>query len=1531
MMNNMSFWAKRRILNKKKSPVFWQEIFFYYNLFVYFFYLIMDIRKKTNWELQNQANKFLAHVSEVGEITEKEEKKIAKILWLNESEKKWFMKRLSKKFWKEVDISDIWQIKHLLNKKNIDFWKLYEEYLKFLWEYLKARKKAKQFLDESELSNYDNWLLDLLIHICMNGNDGILQTIKNLKWKELYVYELWNKYFWEILEYIDKNLDAKNFAKRIIDKYPCISTDEFFLCFKNLSTKVLNLIFYKYPNLSFDEFKLLISHEKLYDIDWYNFLFKIFPNISFWQFVSIIGRPNNVKLLETLFWLYPNITISEFIFFIIWFSNFQLYHHYWSELRAIKWFQEKFPDLTIQETIILMVIGKDLNPNDRTILFKKYKDKIKAIRAKQDTSFEELFINDKTLSQYAIRQLENLRFILEKYLDDVNINWDSNDYYVNYKNKDYNLFSNLLSFEYLKKICERFPEISIWQLSELSGAKSENLEILLEKYPEIKISELKQFADWVVPPNPEILKIILKKYPNIQINELISLKKILPWTRPWNLEIIFKKYPNIQINELISLKEIIWNAESQNLEKIFERYPEIKISELNSLHDVLIAASCVDQPENLKIILEKYPNIQLSKLTLFKNIFFHSKPKVLKMIFEKYPNIQESELKSLEELLINTKPENLKIILEKYPNIQLSELSSLTNILKTTKLKRLNIILEKYPKLKIEELTLFDNVLEWDDVLFIEFLDLGASNPSEKSLNILGLFVNKTKIYNEIFKNIENTNEINDDNWIDIIWLYSAIEYFEDDKSIPGEIKATIRGLLQSDESKDFVYKKIYELLRKSLADNEELTNEEISLLTVLNKKWLWNMWQSESLAKFIYQINKLDKNYKFNKSFTEIKWGINKFINVHKKDSNELLNSFYQVSTSLLERSPAIYRNVVELLNKLNSEEQKLFYKEIFPLYNVELFLWGNPWQYKLLWKKVDNNVEWQLIPMHERIKMLLDKLDSHIKIDMNSLLLEEKNILLENIKQLFKEKFWIKKIPTEFSKENIESIRWYSIYLSNMHARDEEKSAVLWYFLALKLDGKRSEFRTWKDFDPSEYMDDSKVYIIREYLSNRSERNSVYKLENIEEKDKIILQENESNTIIWNTNWIIDILFTIESNIKTLLDDDAYSERQKIIKKYASKNVGKLLAKQFQVLSGRNIPITDEEKHILSNISDELWDDLTDIKNVQKLQNECKSISAILNFVNKILSENIPNEIQDFEKLCKPSNEHLRLLKKIWINLEDDLIISSNSYLIYIESEIRKWKNKLTKEEYNSLNEYILRVHKELDDLYGIKDKLTARYRNLKDKIIDKYFDNTELKERFESMSPYFFTKADVEKQNIVSLMTNDLDIVIKNIRECLWCKKYWCNNDTNLSFGCDDRFFITTSHREWDTSFADELVTLLPREAIEDWFTFVMDKIYWNNWSTDILLNNIYVIMEKINKLSPKLKKQLSIFVPDDIGLTLNEEWIKKIKKQYNWVIIEKKDITVKVEKQPITDSYHEFGGIDYRSTWNATISWYLIKLW
>lgn len=1379
----------------------------------------MAIRNKSKEELQAQAEWFLDYANKKWEITEKQKEKILKTLWISKIDKERFIDWLSKKFSKEIDITNEAEIKKKLQGKKIDVENLWNEYLEYL-----ALNKHESAIREKVKSFFEPYKTD-----SSETNEIIM------------------------------NLISDNYSKTVIEKAKIFLLNN---CTEVFTKKDL-FEYYILWNINCDNLKFLLNNFQLeeleiiakspiqiikYDDSTWEEKANEYYDITEWD-IEIIK--NNVLLLKRYGFNYKDINLNNL-------KDVNI-EHYVEIINScdIEWFWNDFDE-------------KDENEELKKIFFE---------------------FKSSTKEEILERCIDYWSYKIDEVLSKMpKINYENNS---RYTKKFVHMFWNDWSNN------EKMADFFAWE------------------------SYYEQF-NW---------------HHNILNYSFLAYLRTVYWTKNWkkNIDLVYKNW--FIKDKKISSDENKYCSNNYTL-------TQLKIIDNNILDSLLkkwVHKKDFDKfllmlysinNKNLTFMLEKYPNITIKELNLLKAVLCYWKLENLDVIFKKYPKISIKEIIILENektcIVSSAKTENLNIIFKGYPNITIEELILFNDILHSFEAENLNIILKKYQWITIKELISIIDILNTNSTsIFEEINNFWNEIPSIKSLHIFNLINDNTTRHREIFEDIRDTDRIKESNWIDVTWLYSAIEYFEDDRIIPEEIKVKIRELLSNDESKDLIYRKLTELLNKSLLDANRLTNEEIALLAVLNKKWLFNMRQSDSLSKFIYQINKLDKNYKFWKAFEEIKWSINYFIDCHKNDSNEFMNSFYQISTSLLEKSPSVYRILLELLNNLNQKEQEIFYKDIFPLYNVELFLWESQW--KILWKKINNNVEWQLIPMHERIKTLLNKIKEWEKNNnINSLLNEEKGNLIINIKQLFKEKFWIKKIPSDFTNENIESIKWHSIYLSNMNNRDEEKTAVLWYFLALKLDWKRKEYREWKYFDPNEYMDDSKVLILTEYLSKKSERDSIYKLENIQENDKQILQENESNTIIWNANWITDRLNTIEHNIKTLLDDDIYSERQKIIKKYLGKNLWKLLAKQFQILSGKNITLTDEEKQTLDNISYELWDNLADVKNVQNLQNECKPISAIVNFVNKIINENLSKEINDFEKVCVPSNEHLELLRKIWINLEDNLIISSNSYLTYLESNIRKWKTKLTDDEYNSLDGYIGKVKTELDDLYWIKDRLTTLYETLKKDIIDKYFSNTLVENRFEEMKPFFFTKADVEKENIVSLMTNDLDIVIKNIRQCLWCKDKWCNNDTDLSFGCDDRFFITTSHREWDTSFADELVTLLPRSPKEEWFTFVMDRIYWNNWSTDVLLNNIYVILKKINKLSPELRKKISIFVPDGIGLTLNENWIVKIKKQHEWISINKQKITVSVEKQPITDSYHEFGGIGARGTWDAEILGYLIKI-
>ena len=1317
----------------------------------------MIIRKKSKEELLNQAEWFLEYAKENWKLDKKTEREISKILWLNEDEKRWFLERLSSKFWKELDISDKWEIEKTLKRKHIDFdklWKEYEEYLSLQSEKKHNIKRVEKFFEPYKTSD-DIVNKEILKVIIENYSENTLEKMKIFLmsnfYKEIYVE-------WKV---VHESLSRK---------------------YDSLKCGVEQVLRYFVIERNSDDLKILLQMESFDLVESRNS--GLIYSINF----DILRK--NIKTLNEYGHNQKKYTLSNFIY-----EDFEPYIKILEDFN-FEWFWKEF----------------DIECEDE---------------------FLKTFLNFKNLTKESL--LKKCLSIWLKGIQETlsicpDISYENSSCYTS---KFVHMFWN--DVENRKRSASRIRQIVG------IGADSEFLAYLWTVY----------------------------------------------WTNNWekNIDLMFEKW-YLWTKEILPYDEYIcgdwWNnREIAILKLIDNNVLKLLTKNIKSQNDFKVLIDFINhaKQENLKIIFEQYPDIRISELTLLENENTH--------------------------ILYSAEPENLKIISEQYPDISVSELITFKNIV-------------------------CDNSKE----LLQQINNFWSTVPTSKSLDILDLFDDDTKKHDEIFENIENKEEINDKNWIYIVWLYSAIEYFEDDKSISDEIKSTIRPLFQNKENKNFIYEKLTELLNKSLSADKDLTDEEIALLAVLNKKWLANMWQSESLAKFIYWINKLGKNYDFVVAFGETKWEILKFVDCHRKNLNELMTLFYEISIFLLEKSPSIYRNLMKLLNMLDSEQQERFCREIFPLYNVELFLWEGEWKYKLLWTYANNNVEAQLIPMHERIKELLNNIKDWENRGINSLLNNEKSCLVNNVKKLFKEKFWIKKIPPEFTKENIESIEWHSIYLSNMNGVDEEKTAVLWYFLSLKLNGNRSEFRAWKYFDPSEYMDSSKVSIINDYLSKRSDRKDICKLYDVNENDMKILQENESNIIMWNTNWIMDRLKTIESNVKTLLDEDVYTGRQKIIKSYIDKGLWKdlwrLLFKQFKILLGQNIPLNDEEKKMLSTLIGEFWSDIMNSKEkVGELQMEYKWISEVINFVNKILENDLQKEVQDFVDCCIPSEENLRLLKKIWINLEDRKMVSSNAFLSFIDGKIEtaKKEGKLTEEEYKLLSEYMVKVHKELDDLYAIKDRLMILYKEM-----EKYIDNfkgTELEQRFKGMSPCFFTKADVEKKNIVSLMTNDMDIVIKNIRQCLRCRGKWCNNDTDLSFGCNDRFFITTSHREWDTSFADELVTLLPRVPNEEWFSFVMDKIYWDNGSPDVLLNNIYVILKKISKLSPELRKQLSIFVPDWIWLKLDEEWVAKIKKQYNWVNITKQDITVTVEPQPITDSYHEFGLKDCRGTWDVKKSWYLIN--
>jgi len=62
------------------------------------------------------------------------------------------------------------------------------------------------------------------------------------------------------------------------------------------------------------------------------------------------------------------------------------------------------------------------------------------------------------------------------------------------------------------------------------------------------------------------------------------------------------------------------------------------------------------------------------------------------------------------------------------------------------------------------------------------------------------------------------------------------------------------------------------------------------------------------------------------------------------------------------------------------------------------------------------------------------------------------------------------------------------YLTYLGNLAEKNPENRAILSFFLALDINGKREDFRQNKAIDPKEFMDAKNASVIEEYLEKRT-----------------------------------------------------------------------------------------------------------------------------------------------------------------------------------------------------------------------------------------------------------------------------------------------------------------------------------------------------------------------------------------------------------------------------------------------------------
>ena len=229
---------------------------------------------------------------------------------------------------------------------------------------------------------------------------------------------------------------------------------------------------------------------------------------------------------------------------------------------------------------------------------------------------------------------------------------------------------------------------------------------------------------------------------------------------------------------------------------------------------------------------------------------------------------------------------------------------------------------------------------------------------------------------------------------------------------------------------------------------------------------------------------------------------------------------------------------------------------------------------------------------------------------------------------------------------------------------------------------------------------------------------------------------------------------------------------------------------------------------------------------------------------------------------------------------------------------------KNKpggLTETEKEIVGNYINSIKEVLNKLEDSYQKINERIKKMCD--LSNISEFPQIKETLEGLVSR--TERKSSSSEITSILSNDMNIIIENIRACLACKTKGENNDTNLSFGEFYKFFLTTIQRDINTT--DQIIYFLPTVNSEGrvQLSFVMDKMY-PSFSLNEFLINIDTIMKKVRQLKSDLEIDVNIVVS---GRVTNLNIISELEKR--GLKVSQERVKVRLPKSSFSQHYPEFG--------------------
>ena len=592
---------------------------------------------------------------------------------------------------------------------------------------------------------------------------------------------------------------------------------------------------------------------------------------------------------------------------------------------------------------------------------------------------------------------------------------------------------------------------------------------------------------------------------------------------------------------------------------------------------------------------------------------------------------------------------------------------------------------------------------------------------------------------------------------------------------------------------------------------------------------------------------------------------------------SNDARTDFYSISQEIQAIDPILHSEFFELLNHLNPTELKQFVQNIFPLFRTWLVM-------------IEQRTEPSSRPTYDGL--ILEQIVTEIRNCADQVkqgnfdASEKRTEILQYIRALFKQRFGILTVPEDFSIEGARSLSNITTYLTNLHDRNPKREAILAYYLALMLNNQWQDFRSGKLIPPEDLLTLEMVAKLQEFKKSLSHRMQIINIEclGIDASELTdfceALQADVSTITIGNVETIDAKLSNIILNVNELSDLDFYTnpldkERMRLLQSWGKKKVGSVVARLYQTLppTSKNMAFSEEDAVIVGELKEIIAQNGMEVSQStvkEVFQDGLKSLGSIWSIIEIVRDSEVESELEKLDIQMRPPS----LVIEVFQRLGEAFTLRSGASayfpdLQYLENLIVKNEDKVSAQEKTVINDYINVIREQLVKLDQIHQNMKKRLSGVI--LADNSQENPNLLKKMQEIFTTLDTR--IEAQPIISTVTNNLNLVIENMRACLSATKDGSNNDTNLTFGDPTKFYVFSQTELKKTgSIADEVMFFAPISYVESGggehhseYAFVLDQMYGTH-TTAVLHGHVIAIGNKILAIKRQFPSaKISIFIP------------------------------------------------------------------